>query len=250
MLRAVRFAAKLGFRIHHDTEAPLLHLGHLLESIPPARMFEEVLKLFLGGCAVQTFELLRHYRLFGHLFPLTERCLAYQQQHYPKVLSVRALANTDARLAENKSVTPAFLFAALLWEPLRETWRKLLDGAPAELDPWQEAVEETVRLQLKRTALPRRFSMPMREIWDLQPRLAMLAGKQPLRMLAHPRFRAAYDFLLLRAETDAEAATLAAWWTAFLAMDDTARAQSLAVSAKPKHRPRRRKKAASTETAA
>jgi poly(A) polymerase len=250
MLRAVRFAAKLGFRVHPDTEAPLFHLGHLLESIPPARMFEEILKLLLGGCAVQTFELLRHYRLFGHLFPLTERCLAHQQQHFPKTVLMRALENTDARLAENKTVTPAFLFAALLWEPLRELGRRLLDDGLEEFEAWQEAAEDVVRTQLKHTALPRRFSIPMREIWDLQPRLAALAGKQPVRTLAHPRFRAAYDFLLLRAETDAEASALATWWTAFLGMDDAARAEVLAESAKPKRRPRRRKKTPSTETAA
>ena len=99
LLRAVRFAAKLGFRLDPATEAPLHRLGHLLEKIPPARLFDEVLKLFLGGCAIQTFELLRHYRLFGWLFPATERCLNHQQHHYPKTLLVRALASTDSRLA-------------------------------------------------------------------------------------------------------------------------------------------------------
>jgi poly(A) polymerase len=242
MLRAVRFAAKLGFRIHPDTEAPLFRLGRLLEDISPARLFEEVLKLFLGGHALQTFELLRHYRLFGHLFPATERCLSRQQQHFPKTLLTRALANTDVRLAEGKSVTPAFLFAALLWEPLRERMGKcqVADGDARE--SLQTAAEEVIQAQLKSIALPRRFSLPMREIWDMQPRLAMLTGKRPLRILGHPRFRAGYDFLLLRVEADAEAAQLAEWWTQFLALDEEARGSFLQGTSRSKPRRRRQRR--------
>ena len=141
LLRAVRFAAKLGFRLDPATEAPLHRLGNLLEKIPPARLFDEVLKLFLGGCAIQTFELLRHYRLFGWLFPATERCLNHQQHHYPKTLLVRALAGTDSRLAEGKPINPAFLFAALLWEPLREQMRHLETEGLDEHEALQEAAE-------------------------------------------------------------------------------------------------------------
>lgn len=238
MLRAARFAAKLGFRLHPETEAPLLKLGRLLEDIPAARLFDETLKLFLGGCAVQTFELLRHYRLFGHLFPATERCLSRQQQHFPKTLLARALANADARLAEGKSVTPAFLFAALLWEPLQERLRGLLAGGVDEHDALEAAADEVLEGQLKRVTLPRRFSLPLREIWSLQTRLAVTGGKRPLRLLAHPRFRAGYDFLLLRGD-DPAAAALGQWWTQFLAMDETAR-QQLLEGVKPKPRRRRR----------
>ncbi|MDG4550700.1 MAG: polynucleotide adenylyltransferase PcnB [Candidatus Contendobacter sp.] len=243
LLRAVRFAAKLGFRLDPATEAPLHRLGHLLEKIPPARLFDEVLKLFLGGCAIQTFELLRHYRLFVWLFPATERCLNHQQHHYPKTLLVRALASTDSRLAENKPVNPAFLFAALLWEPLRERMRHLeAEGLDAHM-ALQEAAERVIQAQIRHTALPRRYSLPMREIWELQQRLTVIAGKRALRLLDHPRFRAGYDFLLLRAEADEQAAELADWWTQLLALDPAGRVLATQPAPKAKKgKPRRRRK--------
>ncbi len=248
MLRAVRFAAKLGLRLDPATEAPLHRLGHLLEQIPPARLFEEMLKLFMGGCAIQTFELLRHYRLFGWLFPATEHCLNRQQQHYPKTLLIRALANTDQRLVENKPINPAFLFAALLWEPLREQMHRLQAEGMDGHEALQEAADTVTREQSRRVALPRRYSLPMREIWELQPRLTQITGKRPLRLATHPRFRAAYDFLTLRADTDEQAAELAKWWTRFLQMDDAERLQATHLAAKTqakKGKPRRRRKSRS-----
>ncbi|HPF59988.1 MAG TPA: polynucleotide adenylyltransferase PcnB [Candidatus Competibacteraceae bacterium] len=248
MLRAVRFAAKLGLRLDPATEAPLHRLGHLLEQIPPARLFEEMLKLFMGGCAIQTFELLRHYRLFGWLFPATEHCLNRQQQHYPKTLLIRALANTDQRLVENKPINPAFLFAALLWEPLREQMHRLQADGMDGHEALQEAADTVTREQSRRVALPRRYSLPMREIWELQPRLTQITGKRPLRLATHPRFRAAYDFLTLRADTDEQAAELAKWWTRFLQMDDAERLQATHLAAKTqakKGKPRRRRKSRS-----
>lgn len=243
MLRAVRFAAKLGFRLHPDTEAPLHRLGQLLEDISPARLFEEILKLFLGGCAVQTFELLRHYRLFGHLFPATEHCLSRQKQKFPKTLLTHALTNTDTRLAENKPVTPAFLFATLLWEPLQEQVERLLADGMDEHAANEVAADMVLQAQLKHITLPRRFSLPMREIWALQARLGVRTGKRPLRLLAHPRFRAAYDFLLLRAEANVEVVELAEWWTHFISLEEAAREQSVRVAARPKTHRRRRSRA-------
>lgn len=243
LLRAVRFAAKLGFQLDSATEAPLHRLGHLLEKIPPARLFDEILKLFLGGSAIQTFELLRHYRLFGWLFPATERCLNHQQQHYPKTLLVRALANTDSRLAEDRPVNPAFLFAALLWEPLREQMQHLRANGLDEVEAMQTAADMVIQTQIRHVALPRRYSLPMREIWEMQQRLATVTGKRPLRLLTHPRFRAGYDFLLLRAEADEQAAVLADWWTRFLALDDAGRARAVQPAATPKKgKPHRRRK--------
>ena len=243
MLRAVRFAAKLGFRFDPATEAPLQRLGHLLEQIPPARLFDEILKLFMSGSAIQTFELLRHYRLFGWLFPATERCLNRQQHHYPKTLLVRALANTDQRLAEGKPVHPAFLFAALLWEPFRERLQHLeAEGLDAH-EAQQAAAEAVVQAQIRHASLPRRYSLPMREIWEMQQRLTCITGKRPLRLLTHPRFRAAYDFLLLRGEADESARELAGWWTRLQAQDESGRNRMTqpATSAK-KNKPRRRRK--------
>jgi poly(A) polymerase len=249
MLRAVRFAARLGFRPHPATEAPLRKLCHLLGDIPPARLFDEVLKLFLGGYAVQTFELMRHYHLFGYLFPATERCLSRQKQHFPKTLLIHALANTDTRIAEDKPVTPAFLFAALLWEPLQEDAKYLQAQGLKEGEALQEAAERVVNAQLKHTALPRRFSLPMREIWFLQPRFAVRSGSRPGRFLLHPRFRAAYDFLLLRAACDDDLVELASWWTDFIALDETGRKTAVRTPGKPAPRNRsRRRRVARTKT--
>ncbi|HLA74295.1 MAG TPA: polynucleotide adenylyltransferase PcnB [Gammaproteobacteria bacterium] len=211
MLRAVRFAAKLGFSIHPDSAAPLLELGGLLEGVPAARLFEEILKLFMGGHAVQTFKLLRDYQLLSHLFPQTAASL--QQNPAAEALLLQALANTDARIAEDKPVTPAFLFAALLWEPVQQAAAQLQSQEMGEIQALQVASEMVVARQIRRTALPKRFSVPMREIWALQPRLRQRSGKRSLRLLAHPRFRAAYDFLLLRASAGEDLQELCDWWT-------------------------------------
>lgn len=213
MLRAVRFAAKLGFRIHPDTEAPIHRLAHLLEDVPPARLFDEVLKLLQGGSAVQTFELLRLYGLFGQLFPLTEGCLRRQSHGFPRTLVIRALANTDRRIQAGKPVTPAFLYAALLWEPLQERMRYLCSHGMDEQRALAVAAEQVIQSQVHHTALPKRFSIPMREIWELQSRFAQRSHKRAERFLAHPRFRAAYDFLLLRSESGEDLQELADWWT-------------------------------------
>ncbi len=252
MLRAVRFAAKLGFRIHPATEAPMERLGHLLQDIPAARLFDEVLKLFMGGCAVQTFELLRHYNLFGHLFPAVDRLLRREEEGFPRTLLIRSLANTDQRIAEDKPVTPAFLFAALLWEPLRERAKRLMADGMDEMEAILEAGELVVQQQLKHTALPRRYSLPMREIWSLQPRFEQRTGKRALRLQAHPRFRAAYDFLVLRREAGESLEELADWWTHFQTLDDAEREQAAratgsgAPQRKRRRRPARRRQA-STE---
>jgi poly(A) polymerase len=223
MLRAVRFAAKLGFRVHPDSEAPIFELAHLLEDIPSARLFDEILKLFLGGCAVQSFELLRHYGLFAYLFPQTEACLAQEREGFPLTLLIRALQNTDARIAEGKPVTPAFLYAALLWEPLRQAMAGQEAEAMGEIQALQQAAYAVESQQLARTALPKRFGVPMREIWTLQLRLRRTTGLRPLRLLEHPRFRAAYDFMLLRRDAGEDIGELCQWWTEFQGLDDNER---------------------------
>ena len=219
MLRAVRFAAKLGFRIDPASEAGIYALGQLLQDIPPARLFEEIMKLFLGGCAVSTFELLRHYDLFRYLFPLTDKALSCEEQGFPITFVLRALENTDQRLAEGKPVTPAFLYAALLWEPMRLRSQELQQHGASPLEAVQMAGNEITAQQVATTSLPKRFSMPMREIWTLQPRFERKRGKTPYRLLEHPRFRAAYDFLLLRAEVGEASAELARWWTDFQSLN-------------------------------
>lgn len=223
MLRALRFATKLGLRLHPETEAPLHALGQLLRDIPSARLFDEMLKLFLSGHGLQTFEGLRHHRLFEQLFPLTERALSREEQGFPHIFLARALENTDKRVAEGKPVTPAFLIAALLWEPVRERLPQFLEDGESELMAMQLAADEVLRLQAERTALPRRFSTPAREIWAMQLRLPRHSGRRAQKLMEHPRFRAAYDFLLLRGAAGEQVGELCEWWTQFLEGDDGAR---------------------------
>lgn len=215
MLRAVRFAAKLGFNIDSSAEEPIFRIGGLLRDIPAARMYEEVLKLFLGGVAVATFEKLRHYDLFAELFPLTDENLSHEEREFPLTLVLKGLENTDRRLAVGKPVTPAFLFAVLLWEPVRHRAEHLQSDGMEPYPAVQQAASEVMQKQLGYVAIPRRFSTPMREIWSLQSRFAGTKGKRPGRLLSHPRFRAAYDFLLLRAESGEADPAQAEWWTRF-----------------------------------
>jgi len=247
MLRIVRFAAKLGFQLEAQTETPIRELAPLLLQVPPARLFEEVLKLFHGGYALETYEMLRHHDLFRFLFPLTEESLAREQQHFPRVLLPLALESTDARINEGKPVNPAFLFAALLWEPLQlEVERRRLAGEN-EWTLHEAAQDHVLREQARRIVLPRRYSAPMREIWGMQPRFTRRAGKQAQRLAEHKRFRAAYDFLLLRARAGEEAQELADWWTQYQEVSPEDRAAMTPAQTSPspgrRRRRRRRKKA-------
>ena len=223
MLRAVRFAAKLGFVIDPECEEMIFEHAHLLEEVPPARLFEEVLKLFMGGVAVTTFEKMRHYDLFGCLFPETDDCLAHEDHDFPVTFVLRAMENSDARLRNNQSISPFFLFAALLWEPTRQLCEELIAKGEDPVIAMQKAGSEIVSEQVQWVSIPKRFTLPMREVWNLQHRLTQRNGKRPHKLLTHPRFRAAYDFLLLRAEAGEIDMELADWWTKFQRADSSTR---------------------------
>lgn len=227
MLRAVRFATKLGFRIGEATEKPIRQLASLLGDIPPARLFDEMLKLFMGGHALANFETLRHYNLFGQLFPLTEQSLTHEENHFPLTLISRAMVNTDTRIQQNKPVTPAFLFAVFLWQPVRERAAQLEAEGQHPAQALQHAGSQLIAEQAAVMATPRRFSLPMREIWMLQLRLERKGGRRSLRVLSHPRFRAAYDFLLLRGEAGEVPKELGDWWTEFQEMHPEQREQTV-----------------------
>ncbi len=246
MLRAVRFAAKLGFCIHTDSEEPLSRLGDRLEAVPAARLFDEMLKLFLSGYAVETFELLRHYDLFRYLFPDTDTCLAKEEKGFPHMLVAKGLLNTDDRVAVGKPVTPAYLFAVLLWEPVRELAATLQAKGFSEIQSLQQAGDKVIAAQIQRVSLPKRFSQQTREIWAMQARLKRRNGKQAERLFEQARFRAAYDFLLLRAESgEDELQPLADWWTEYQEVNEDNRAdmiQQVSSEGAQKKRRRRRKK--------
>ncbi|MGD8498058.1 MAG: polynucleotide adenylyltransferase PcnB [Chromatiales bacterium] len=240
MLRAVRFAAKLGFRIHPDSESPIYELGGLLSEIAPARLFDEVIKLFHGGAALQSFELLRHYDLFAQLFPMTEESLAHEEQGFPLTFVSTALSNTDERVNIGKPVTPAFLFAVLLWEPVRHRARGHIEAGLSELEAIQLAGAEVVAEQAGYTAIPKRFSMPMREIWALQPRFRQRSSRRVQRLLAHPQFRAAYDFLCLQAQCGEALQDDCDWWTRIQEVSEAEQREM--VQAQPSKRRRRRRR--------
>jgi len=223
MLRAVRFAAKLSFTIDTLSEAPLFELGGLLEGVPPARLFEEVLKLFLSGHAVSTLALLRKYQLFHFLFPQTEVCLKEEVDGVNLAFINSALENTDKRVAEGKPVTPAFIFAVFLWQPVVCLRKKYLERGMSESQTMTAAAEAVMSGQSRRISIPRRFHTPMRDIWHIQDRFLKRAPKRSVRLLSHPRFRAGYDFLLLRAAVGDAEMELAEWWTAFYESDDSGR---------------------------
>ncbi|MEX0729260.1 MAG: polynucleotide adenylyltransferase PcnB [Aquisalimonadaceae bacterium] len=241
MLRAVRFAAKLGFIIDEQTASPIARMATLLEQIPQARLFEEVLKLFMTGHGLATFELLRRYGLFAQLFPETEEVLETDGHDTWVRFIARALENTDARISEGKPVTPAFLFAALLWPAITKRSAHYRESrALNEPQALQEAVSDVADAQLRRVALPKRFGIPMREIFLLQPRLGRPGGKRAQRLLSHPRFRAAYDFLLLRAAVGEVEQELADSWTRL--QEGSEGQEALAVGAASDRPPPRRRR--------
>jgi poly(A) polymerase len=213
MLRAVRFAAKLDFSIELNTEQPIKRLAYLLDGVPPARLFDEVLKLFLSGFGVKAYRLLQQYGLFEHLFPQSAAAFAMPPYAYAAEMLERGLANTDERIAADKPVTPTFLFAVLLWSAVLRELNERQAGPTPDLALLMQACDTVLRAQQSRVAIPRRFSIPMRELLMLQPRFNRRSGVKSLSILQHPRFRAAYDFLLLRAQVGVADPELAQWWT-------------------------------------
>ncbi|MFJ4143961.1 polynucleotide adenylyltransferase PcnB [Pseudomonas sp. NPDC089734] len=245
MLRAVRFAAKLDFGIEKHSTLPIRPLAPMLRDIPSARLFEEVLKLFLSGHAELTFEMLVDLELFDPLFPASAKALEYNPT-YTHTLISQALINTDLRIKQNKPVTPAFLFAALLWPALPAKVLRLQERGMPPIAAMQEAAHELIIEQCQRIAIPKRFTMPIREIWDMQERLPRRSGKRADQLLDNPRFRAGYDFLLLREAAGEQTDGLGDWWTDYQEGNDSERREMIRdLSSKPEatgNGPRKRRR--------
>jgi poly(A) polymerase len=246
MLRAVRFAAKLDFTIADETAAPIRDLGPLLHDVPSARLFDETLKLFQTGHAVKSFDKLREYDLLRYLFPGAAALLESAEADRVAEFVRCGLTNTDQRIAEDKSVTPMFLYAVLLWPAIRVLAGRLReDGGKSEFEAMQEAMFRVVSEQTARTALPKRFSVPMKEVLALQRRFDNRRGVRAERFLEHKRFRAAYDFLVLRSQCGEVDPELARWWTEVQEGDAARRREAFGLeagkrSSKRRRRPRRR----------
>lgn len=237
MLRAVRFAAKLDFTLAPETEAPLKSLGNLLKDVPPARLFDELLKLFQSGHAVKSFEILLRYDLLGYLFRDTQ--VELESADRDKIVDFirRGLANTDQRVREDKPVTPMFLYALFLWFPIQALVRRLESEGWNDGQAMLEASQRIVATQ--QTAFPRRFSSPMKELLTMQWRFEQRHGARAARLLQHKRFRAAYDFLVLRASCgEVEQATVD-WWTELQSLPPEEQSKMLNVGGRQGGRRRR-----------
>ena len=238
MLRAVRLSAKLGMKLDAATAAPIAGMKELLGNVPQARLLDEMLKLLMSGHAVECVKKLRAMELHHGLLPMLDMIL---EQPLGEKFVMLALQNTDQRIAEDKSVTPAFLFAALLWHEVLAAWKARCDAGEPPVLALHTAMDEVLDRQREKLAIPRRYDAVMKELWLLQPRFEQRGGQRPLRLLAQPRFRAAYDFLLLRCESGEVDGELGSWWGEFQDATDERRAAMLLPDREPKKRRRRRK---------
>jgi poly(A) polymerase len=244
MLRAIRLSAKLGFRIDESAAEPIPRFSHLLTEASSARLFDEALKMFLAGHGEASFVALEKNGLLAALLPETGAALAADGTGLCHEMILRALATTDQRVRADKPVTPAYLFAALLWPAYAAELQKLL-GEGHELAMAEQRAADRVTLhQAERIALPRRFSVPMQEIWWLQSRFTTRQRKRVFRLLAHPRFRAAFDFLELRASVVEELRPEYQWWREAqgLGPDDLAEQLAHAAPEADAGRPRKRRR--------
>ncbi len=242
MLRAVRLSAKLGMKLDAATAAPISKMKELLGNVPEARLFDEMLKLLLSGHALECIKKLRAMELHHGMLPMLDVIL---EQPMGEKFVMLALQNTDQRIADDKPASPAFLFAALLWHEVLAAWKAKQDAGERPVTAMHAAMDEVLERQRAQLAIPRRYDTVMKELWLLQPRFEQRSGQRPMRLLALPRFRAAYDFMLLRCQSGEAEDELGAWWEEFQHAGDERRAEMLLPdSGGPKKRRRRTKKPA------
>ena len=215
MLRAIRFAAKLDFTIEADAAAGIHEFGHRLAVIPPARMFDEVIKLFHSGHAVRVFELLREYQLLKYLVPALDEWLQQEPSEHMLDFLDQALVNTDNRVREGQPVSPGFIFAVLLWPVVQKKASEMQSDRKRMVPALMQVGEAEMKRQVRHVSIPRRFSQMARDIWSSQPKFQRTQGKQPQRLLSQPVFRAAYDFMCIQAMVALFPYKLSRWWTEF-----------------------------------
>ena len=239
MLRGVRLGAKLGLTLEPATREPIRRLAPLMERVPPARLFDEMLKLLLSGHASACLRQLREVGLHKGLLPLLDVIL---EQPLGERFVTLALAQTDERVLTERPVSPAFLFAALLWHEVLAAWKAREARGERSIAALESAMDEVLETQCAKLAITRKLTATMREIWSMQPRFEMRSGQRPYRLLESPRFRMAYDFLAVRAASGEAAADLEAWWRAFQAADAETRKAMLLPDGGPRKRRRRRRR--------
>jgi poly(A) polymerase len=212
MLRAVRLAAKLNFKLAKTTQAPIGELAPLISNVPPARLFDEIQKLLLSGHAVETLKHLREHGLHKGLLPLLD---VIMEQPKGQQFVDAALRATDERVASGKGVSPAFLFSALLWHEVEKAWDENLARGDHRIPALHDAMDRVIDSQCENLSIPKRYTAVIREIWSMQPRFEQRSNSSAERFLGQERFRAAYDFLTLRAQCGEVSQELAQWWTDF-----------------------------------
>jgi len=238
MLRAVRFAAKAGFSIDERTRKPIRELAHLLGNVPPSRVYEEMQKLLLSGQAATGLRELRSEGLHHGLLPLLD--VIFEQPMGERFVTL-ALEQTDSRVRSGKSVSPAFLFAALLWHEVLAAWKKAEQRGLKPIPALFEAMDTVLDIQTDKLAVPRRLTAVMKEIWALQPRFEQRSGRRPFGLLAHERFRAGFDFLVLRSGSGEAPEELAQWWEKFQHSGEAER-QAMLMAPQPGERKGRRRR--------
>jgi len=236
MLRAIRLSAKLGLTLDPAVSAPIRQMASLMENVPPARVFDEMMKLLFSGHAVECVKRLRDEGLHHGLLPLLDVIL---EQPMGEKFVMLALTSTDVRVQSGKSLSPGYLFATLLWHEVLANWALRKARGEIAIPALYEAMDEVLEVQSTKLAITRRIAGDIKEIWALQPRFEKRAGRSPFRLIEQPRFRAGYDFLVLRAESGEIDAAAAQWWTDFQNADNGARETLLQPEAGPKKRRRR-----------
>ena len=239
MLRAVRLAAKLGLSIDPEAKKPIREMAELLENVPAARLFDEMLKLLTSGHSVNCITQLRDEGLHHGLLPLLDVIL---DQPLGEKFVMLALASTDERVRRGKGTSPGFLFATLLWHEVLAHWDKMKAKGEAKIPALFQAMDTVLDVQAEKLAITRRIAGDIKDIWALQPRFEQRAGKRPYALLEQPRFRAGYDFLLLRAQAGEIDMELVEWWTRFQNAEGDKRAEMLLPEAAGDKKKRRRRK--------
>ncbi|MBI1834721.1 MAG: polynucleotide adenylyltransferase PcnB [Burkholderiales bacterium] len=231
MLRVVRFAAKLQFNIDAETRAPIKVMAPLIHNVPSARVFDEMLKLLMSGQAMACLLQLRQQGLHHGLMPLLDVVL---EQPMGERFVTLALANTDERIKQGKTVSPGFLFASLLWHQVLEKWEAYKVAGELAIPALHLAADDILSTQTEALALQRKIGSDMRDIWAMQPRFEKRTGKAPYKLLENTRLRAGYDFLLLRCASGEIDAEIGEWWTSFIEGDEEERAYLLTIKPKAK----------------
>jgi len=239
MLRAVRFAAGRGLEIDAATRRPIRRLAGLLAHVPPSRLLDEIMKLLLCGHSAAAVTHLRKEGLHHGVLPLLDAAMG---RAAGERFVMAALKSTDERISAGKTVSPGFVFAALLWPEVQAEWKVLEEKGMPEIPALYQAMDHVMKAQAAILAIPHRYGADMREIWALQPRFLQRSGKRPYRLLEHPRFRAGYDFVLLRGTSGEVDPSLGEWWERFQRAGEAERTQMLVADGAPRGRRRRRRR--------